>query len=162
MNRSMFFFKIFKCCLRGDANDSEVLPLVRIASPQPMPMGATSHLPVSSRPIPQLDVSVSSSTSVAMFEHESIGSMRSSHNSFTSNDTFEDVDLSLPTKFSDPSKTRKVIFSPFDDQHKLKSTLSTPGYTNYTDNTEDNEDNEDNEVSDTSLDSSNAPLVPAK
>lgn len=126
----MFTFKIFKCCMRGEEADPEVLPLVRIVSLNIMPQTVTAHLPITTKPIPQLEVSVSSSTAVAMFEHECTLSMRSPHNSFTSNDTFEDVDLSTPTKFAVPPKVRKAMTSPFDDQHEADSALITSGSPN--------------------------------
>jgi hypothetical protein len=126
----MFTFKIFKCCMRREEADPEVLPLVRIVSLNIMPMNITSHLPVTAKPIPQLEVSVSSSTAVAMFEHESTISMRSPHDSYTSNDTFEDVDLSTPTKFATPPKVRKAMSSPVDDQHEANSSLIVSGSLN--------------------------------
>lgn len=116
--------------MRGEEADPEVLPLVRIVSLNIMPQTVTAHLPITTKPIPQLEVSVSSSTAVAMFEHECTLSMRSPHNSFTSNDTFEDVDLSTPTKFAVPPKVRKAMASPFDDQHEIDSTLVVSGSPN--------------------------------
>lgn len=124
----MFFIKLFKYCFGGVDNEPEVLPLMRIANPKPMPVNVTCHLPISAKPpIPQLDVSASSSTSTAMFEYESIASMGSPHSSFMSNDTFDDVDLSTIIKFCAPPKARKLSLSPCDDQYETESDLVTPG-----------------------------------
>ena len=151
----MAIFKFIKHCFCDEDNDSETFPLVRIAMSKRMPMDITSYLPISPRPIPQLDVTVSSSTSIAMFEHESIASMGSRHNSFTSNGTFDDVDLSTPTKFAQPPKARKVITSPFSDQHEIQTTLFTPDSTH-------NINKNGDEVFNASICSSNALLVSGK
>lgn len=152
----MAIFKILKRCFCEEDNDDCVtLPLVHIAMPKPMPMNVISYLPISARPIPQLDVSVSSSTAIAMFEHESIASMDSRHNSFTSSGTFDDVDLSTPTKFTQPPKARKVISCPFSDEHEISNTLSAPDSTHNTSNYGD-------EVFNASICGSNALLVPGK
>lgn len=150
----MSIFKFLKRCFRGDEHDSELLPLARMANPKPMPMSITSHLPISAKPIPHIDVSASSSTSAAMFEHEAIVSISSPHNSFTSNDTFEDVDLSTPTKFATPPKARKLGSSPFDDQHEVDSTLVI--------SVSIKNGNHDNKVPNASYRSLNTLLVPAK
>ena len=147
----MFFSKLFKCCFHGAAVESDVLPLVRVVSLDPMPKSVTSHLPTSPRPIPQMEVSVSSSTSLAMFEHESIISIGSPHNSFTSNDTFEDVDLSTPIKFSNPPKARKMVVSPFDDHHEVNNAENISGTLN-----------NENKVSQASSNGSNTPLISPK
>lgn len=126
----MSIFDILKCCMRGEVEDCEVLPLVRVVSLNIMPKSITSHLPILTKPVPQLHVSVSSSTAVALFDHESNVSMRSPHNSYTSNDTFEDVDLSTPTKFATPPKVRKAIASLFDDQHEADSASVVSGSLN--------------------------------
>jgi len=154
-SHNMTIFNFIKHCFCDEDNDSETFPLVRIAMPKRMPMNVISYLPISPKPIPQLDVSVSSSTSIAMFEHESIASMGSRHNSFTSNGTFDDVDLSTPTKFDQPPKARKVITSPFSDQHEIQTTLFAPDSTH-------NISNSGYEVSNASHRASDALLVPAK
>lgn len=123
----MFIFNFLKGCFGGEDNDIEYLPLARTAMPKPMPMNVTSYLPISARPIPEVDVSASSSTAIAMFEHEAIASMGSPHNSFTSNDTFEDVDLSTPVKFATPPKVLKIVTCPFNDQHEINNILVVSG-----------------------------------
>jgi hypothetical protein len=125
-----FFSFILKCCKgsKGSKGSAAVeldeLPPVRLVSVEPMPLRITSVLPTSPRPIPQLDVSASSSTSVAMSDHMSTTSMKTLTNSFTTHDTFEDVDLATPTVFADPPKQRKTTnASPFDDQHEADNAL---------------------------------------
>lgn len=154
-SHNMTIFNFIKSCFCEEDNDPETLPLVRIAMPKCKPMNITSYLPISARPIPQLDVTISSSTSIAMFEHESIASMGSRHNSFTSNGTFDDVDLSTPTKFAQPPKARKVITSPFSDQHEIENTLFAPDSTH-------NINYNGKEVSNASICSSNALFIPGK
>jgi hypothetical protein len=125
-----FFSSLLKCCKgskgtkRSAAVELDNLLPSRLVSLEMMPMRVTSYLPTSPRPIPQLDVSASSSTSIAMFEHLSTTSMNTLANSFTIHDTFEDVDLATPTVFAEPPKQRKTInASPFDDQHEVDNAL---------------------------------------
>jgi len=150
-SHNMTIFKFIKHCFCEEDNDPETLPLVRIAMPKRMPMNITSYLPISARPIPQLDVTVSSSTSIAMFEHESIASMGSRHNSFTSNGTFDDVDLSTLTKFAQPPKARKFISSPFSDEHEIPNTHSAPDSTHNISNSGDKVSNASHHASDALL-----------
>jgi hypothetical protein len=126
-----FFSLILQCCKpskssKGSAAvELDELPPVRFISLENMPMRITSFLPTSPRPIPQLDVSASSSTSVAMFDHLSTTSMNTLANSFTIHDSFEDVDLATPTVFADPPKQRKTINTcPFDDQLEVNNNLA--------------------------------------
>jgi hypothetical protein len=122
---------LLQCCKgskrskRSAAVEFNDLPPVRLISFETMPLRITSFLPTSPRPVPQLNVSASSSTSVAMFDHMSNTSMKTLTNSFTTHDTFEDVDLATPTVFADPPKQRKTInASLFDDQHEVDNNLA--------------------------------------
>jgi hypothetical protein len=77
--------------------------------------------------------------------------MKSTTNSFTTHDTFEDVDLASPTMFANPPKGRKTKASPFDDEHEVESALTITGHLN-----------NGEELSHTSSVCSTAPLVPTK
>jgi hypothetical protein len=133
-----------KCCKgskgskRITAVELDELPPARLVSVETIPLRVTSYLPISPRPIPKLDVSASSSTSVAMFEHLSTTSMNTLTNSFTTHDTFVDGDLASPTVFPDPPKQRKTSPSPFDDQHEVNNTLAASS--SLSKNTDDDKD----------------------
>jgi hypothetical protein len=148
MSISKFIKSITKCFKRDNGAISDDLPAPRAVSLELMPLRVNCHLPTTPKPIPELDVSVSTSTSLAMFEHMSVTSMKSPANSFTTNDTFEDVDLSTPTNFAEPPKGRNTKASPFGDEHEVDSALIMKGHLN-----------NDDEVSHTSSVCSTAPLV---
>jgi hypothetical protein len=120
---SNFIKSITKCfkCGTGAVNDD--LPAPRAVSVELMPIRVPCHLPTTPKPIPELDVSVSTSTSIAMFEHKSVTSMNTLTNSFTTHDTFEDVDLATPTNFAEPPKGRKTKASPFGDEHEVSNSM---------------------------------------
>jgi hypothetical protein len=140
------FFAYFTCfgCF-GAAFDSEPEEMVEEVEMVPVRRArmvyiktVRTHLPIKPQLVPTLDVSVSSSTSTAMFDSARISAVAESSpltNPFTSpfGDEFEDVDLSDPITFSAPPKEAlkaspaskqsvQVDFaleprvSPFDDQ----------------------------------------------
>ncbi|KAH0374113.1 hypothetical protein KCU65_g391, partial [Aureobasidium melanogenum] len=138
----MFFFKLLKCCKGDTAADLDCLPPARaIELQKPSTKKVNSFLPTSTRPIPELDVSPSSSTSVAMFNFEAVISVPPRNNSFTEQGNFEDVDLSSPTIFSSPpSRARKTLSSPFEDHYEV-------GYSLAVDDTFSSDDNESSSAS---------------
>jgi hypothetical protein len=144
----MFIKSITKCFKRDAGVVADNPPAARAVNVELMPLRVACHLPTTPKPIPELDVSVSTSTSLAMFEHMSVTSMKSTTNSFTTHDTFEDVDLASPTMFADPPKGRNTKASPFGDEHQVDSALIIKGHLN-----------NDDEVSHTSSVCSTAPLV---
>lgn len=122
----MLFFDLLKCC-KGDGgvNHDHLPPARAIELKKPNTKRITSCLPISSRPIPELDISPSSSTSLAMFDHESMISVPCGINSFTDQGKFEDVDLSSPVVFSTPlTQARKALSSPFNDHCEVGYTLA--------------------------------------
>ncbi|CAD0094224.1 unnamed protein product, partial [Aureobasidium vineae] len=125
----MPFAKLFKCCKIAGAAHSDETPAIRLITiNKPVTKNAVSILPTPTKPIPQLDVSPSSSTSVAMLDHASISSINSPVNSFTINDDYENVDLASSIVFSTPPrKVRKALVSPFDDQHEVGYALAVTG-----------------------------------
>jgi hypothetical protein len=125
-NSNMPFFSFILKCYKSHAAAAELdeLPPARPLSIEMMLLSTTSYLPITPKPIPQLEVSISSSTSYAMFEHISTARMKLSTNSFISNDAFEDVDLATPTNFAEPHKQLKsTTASPFDEQHEVDNAL---------------------------------------
>ncbi|KAG9697818.1 hypothetical protein KCU95_g3336, partial [Aureobasidium melanogenum] len=122
----MFSFNLFKCCKGDTAGDLDCLPPARaIELQKPSPKKVNSFLPTSVRSIPELHVSPSSSTSVAMFDFEAMTSVPPRTNTFTVQGNFEDVDLSSPTIFSSPpSQARKLPSSPFEDQYEVGYSLA--------------------------------------
>ncbi|KAG9662305.1 hypothetical protein KCU64_g2035, partial [Aureobasidium melanogenum] len=66
-------FNLLKCCKADTAGDLDCLPPARaIELKKTSPKRVNSFLPTSTRPIPELDVSPSSSTSMAMFDFEAM------------------------------------------------------------------------------------------
>ncbi|KAG9604858.1 hypothetical protein KCU77_g1169, partial [Aureobasidium melanogenum] len=122
-------FNLLKCCKSDTAGDLDCLPPARAIELKKLSAKrVNSFLPTSTRPISELDVSPSSSTSLAMFDYEAMISIPPRTNSFTTQGNFEDVDLSSPTIFSSPpSQARKVLSSPFGDRYKVAYTLAIDG-----------------------------------
>ncbi|KAG9568655.1 hypothetical protein KCU71_g2966, partial [Aureobasidium melanogenum] len=129
-------FNLFKCCKSDTAGDLDCLPpACAIELKKPSAKRVNSFLPTSTRPIPELDVSPSSSTSLAMFDFQAVASVPSHINSFTAEGNFEDVDLSSPTIFSSPpSQARKILSSPFEDRYEVGYTLAIDGTSSSDDN----------------------------
>lgn len=147
----MFSSNLFKCCKGDTAGDLDCLPPARaIELQKPSPKKVNSFLPTSVRSIPELDVSPSSSTSVAMFDFEAMTSVPPRTNTFTVQGNFVDVDLSSPTIFSSPpSQARKLPASPFEDQYEVGYSLAI----------DDASSSDDNESSYPSSPCSTAPSV---
>lgn len=122
-------FNLFKCCKGGTGVDLDYLPPARaIELKKTGTKRINSFLPISSKPIPELDVSPSSSTSLAMFDFAAITSVPFGINSFTAQGNFEDVDLSSPINFcSPPAQARKALSSPFEDHYEIDRTLAING-----------------------------------
>lgn len=125
----MRYINLLKCCKSGTAVDLDYLrPARAIELKKPSRKRINSLLPTSIRPIPELDVSPSSSTSQAMFDFEAVISVPPHFNSFIAQANFEDVNLSSPTVFSSrPSQSRKLLSSPFEDQYEVSYTLAIDG-----------------------------------
>ncbi|CAD0090200.1 unnamed protein product [Aureobasidium mustum] len=122
-------FNLFKCCKGDTGVDLDYLPPARaIELKKTGTKRVNSFLPISTKPIPELDVSPSSSTSLAMFDFEAITSVPFGINSFTAQGNFEDVDLSSPINFcSPPAQARKALSSPFEDRYEIDRTLAIDG-----------------------------------
>ncbi|KAG9605387.1 hypothetical protein KCU77_g759, partial [Aureobasidium melanogenum] len=125
----MRYFNLLKCCKDEAAGGFDCLPPARVIElKKPSPKRHNSFLPTSTRPIPELDVSPTSSTSMAMFDYEAMTSVPPRINSFTTQGNFEDVDLSSPAIFSSPpSQARKILSSPFEDHYEVGYTLAIDG-----------------------------------
>ncbi|KAK6001269.1 hypothetical protein QM012_002600 [Aureobasidium pullulans] len=119
-------FNFFKCCKGSNDGDLDHLPPARpIELKNTSTKLVTTRLPTSTRAIPELDISPSSSTALAMFGSEAKISVSSCVNTFTSQGEFEDVDLSSHTIFSSPpAVASKVLASPFDDHYEVDYTLA--------------------------------------
>lgn len=117
----MLCFNFLKCCKGDTGVDLDHLPSARaIELKKPSTKRVTLCSPMSTRPIPELEVSPSSSTSLAMFDFEAMISVPCGTNSFTDQDNFEDVDLSSSVTFSTPPiQARKFLSSPFEDHYEV-------------------------------------------
>ncbi|KAH0344120.1 hypothetical protein KCU83_g8494, partial [Aureobasidium melanogenum] len=125
----MRYFNLLRCRKSDTAGDFDCLPPARaIELKKPSPKRRNSFLPTSTRPIPELDVSPTSSTFMAMFDYAAMISVPPHTNSFTPQGKFEDIDLSSPTIFSPPpSQARKILSSPFEDHYGIGYSLAIDG-----------------------------------